>query len=107
MKIITVLLALLLVGGCASDKIKPYGSIGVGYQLEGSTDHWLQRERDWQCDRWQQAWFELGAEFKNGCSIALIHQSYWLCGGPFNERPEVDMNTIIGKCKIGGFKWSN
>ncbi len=112
MKIAVVFLALLLAGGCASENtrkgirenVKPFASLGVGLQLEGSTDYWLQREREWQCDRWQQAWIEVGVEFKGGCSVAIVHQSWWFCGGPFNERPEVDMNALIGKCKIGGFK---
>lgn len=104
---IAVIFLVLLVGGCASKNVKPFASLGVGYQLEGSTDYWLQRERDWQCDKWQQAWIEAGLEFKNGCSLAIVHQSWWFCGGPFNERPEVDMNSLIGKCKVGGFRGFN
>jgi len=104
MKMAAVLLSLFLVVGCASEKVRPFGSLGLGYQAEGSTDHVLQRDREWQCKRWQQAWIEIGAEFRNGCSISLLHQSWYLCGSPFNERPEVDMNTFVGKCKIGGFK---
>ena len=108
---IAIVFLTLLAGGCSSAKIKelkedvkPFGSVGFGYQLEGATDYELRRAREYQCDRWQQAWFEVGLEFRNGCSVAIVHQSWWFCGSPFNERPEVDMNTLIGKCKIGGFR---
>lgn len=110
-KIITVLLSLLLVGGCAgsntkvSDNVKPFGSVGIGHLLKGSSAYELQRAREYQCDNWQQAWLEAGLEFKNGCSISVIHQSWWFCGWPFNDRPEVTFNSLVGKCKIGGFKW--
>lgn len=103
-KIVFMFLILLFIAGCASENVKPFASLGVGYQLENSTDYWLQRERTWQCNEWQQAWVEVGAEFKGGCSLSIVHQSWWFCGGPLNKKPEVDMNALIGKCKIGGFK---
>ena len=96
-------LALLALTGCASS---PYIEIGAGYQLDGSTDYWLQTDRSWQCSKNVQFHGEVGLELPEDFiwfdTIAIHHQSWWLCGGPFNHRPEVDTNDIRITKKWGG-----
>lgn len=87
-----------LLTGCAAS---PYAEVGVGYQLDNYTDYWLQTERDFQCSSGPQAHFEVGME-KNNWKLGIHHQSWWLCGGPFNDKPEIYQNDIRLTKKWGG-----
>lgn len=91
-------LVLLLLAGCAS----PYATIGVAYQIDDQTDYWLQTDRDWQCGKQPQAHIEVGLEFDHQLTVGLHHQSWLMCGGPFNHRPEVYQNDIRIMKKWGG-----
>jgi len=107
MKLGILILFSLLLGGCATleeHDMAPFLTVGVGYQIEDGTDYWLQRERSWQCDEWQQAILKLGIESKAGWALYLEHNSWWLCGDPFNSKPEVDYNQIVLEHKFGGIK---
>jgi len=90
---------MLLLSGCAST---PYGEISLGYQLDDSTDYWLKTEQSWQCSKNVQFNAEAGLEFDNQWTVGLHHQSWLMCGGPFNSRPEVDSNDIRITKKFGG-----
>jgi len=90
MKQLISICAMLLVSGCV---VSPYAEIGVAYQLDSYTDYWLQTERPHQCSNGPQGHFEVGVP-KNNWSLGLHHQSWWLCGGPLNTRPEVYQNDI-------------
>jgi hypothetical protein len=93
-----VLFAALL-SGCAST---PYAELSLGYQLDSGTDYWFQTDRSWQCSKNVQFNGEIGVEFKHDWKIGLHHQSWLLCGGPFNSRPEADQNDIRITKKFGG-----
>lgn len=96
-----ILIISVLLSGCST--WKPYAELGLGYQLESSTDYWLQTERSWQCDEQPEFIGELGLESKNKWTIALEHESWLLCGGPFGKgRPEVDSNRLKISKKFGG-----
>lgn len=84
-------LLLLMLSGCGAT---PYTTVGLGYQIDGETDYWLQRERTWQCSKQPSAHIEIGLEFENKLTVAAHHQSWLLCGAPFNNDPEVDQNEI-------------
>ena len=90
----------LLLWGCAG--WKPYAEIGVGYQLNGETDYWLQQERSWQCSKDPEFLGELGIESSSSWKVAVEHESWVRCGGPFNSDPEVDSNRIKISKKFGG-----
>jgi len=97
---VRVLLGIVvLLSGCASS---PYAEIGIGYQLNGHTDYWLQTDRDWQCSKQPQFHGEVGLEFDGGWTVGYHHQSWWRCGGPFNNRPEVFTDDIRITKKWGG-----
>ena len=88
-----------MLAGCAAS---PYAEISLGYQLDGSTDYWLQTDRSWTCSKNVQFNGEVGLEFEHDLRVGLHHQSWVLCGGPFNTRPEVDSNDIRVTKKWGG-----
>ena len=95
---------LFLLSGCAST---PYYEIGLEYQLDDYTDYWLQTERSWQCNKNVKFHGELGLKWRDcvgsaDCKTGIDHESWLLCGGPFNDRPEVDSNGI--KISIEGGK---
>ena len=96
MKKILILMAILL-GGCGGT---PYMEVSLGYQLNDYTDYWLQTEQTWQCDKNIQFNGELGMEWepvpRHTLSAGAHHESWVLCGGPFNNMPEVDSNDIRG-----------
>jgi len=89
----------LLLTGCTAT---PYGELSLGYQIDGMTDHWLQTGRPWQCSKNIQFNGEVGLEFDNDWTVGYHHQSWLMCGGPFNERPEVYMDDIRITKKFGG-----
>ena len=93
---------LLLLVGCAG--AKPYAEIGIGYQLDKHTDYWLQTDRSWQCSDQPEFIGELGLETPKNWAIALEHESWVRCGGPFGDgKPEIDSNRIKITKKFGGY----
>lgn len=94
------LLCIVLVSGCAH--VDPYAEIGVGVTIDKMTDYWLQTSRDWTCST-PQAHIEVGIEYERW-QLGYHHQSNWLCGGPFNDKPEVYQDEIILNYKFGGTK---
>ncbi len=94
-----VLAVLLVLGGCGST---PYGELSLGYQLDSQTDYWLQTDRTWQCAKNIQFNGEIGLEFDHGWQVGLHHQSWLMCGDPFNDRPEVWQDDIKVTKKFGG-----
>lgn len=100
-RLLIILFLLVLPIGCSTNPT-PYGTIGIGYQLDQSTDYWLQTERSWQCSKQPQAHFEVGLEFDHKLTIGYHHQSWYRCGGPFNDRPEVYTDDIRIQKKFGG-----
>lgn len=87
--------------GCAS--VKPIAVLGVGYQLDSKTDHWLQTTRDYECSSNFPSHIKLGVETKNKWQISYYHQSWVPCGGPFNSKPETYKDQILIEKKFGGF----
>lgn len=102
---IQFLIIVFLLPGCAG--WKPYVDVAAGIPIEGQTDHWLQTDRSWQCSTGPQAHLELGVESPKYAYIALNHQSWWLCGGPFNEKPEVSSAQILFGGRWGGQSGGN
>ena len=85
--------------GCASS---PYAEIGLGYQIDGMSDYWLQTERPWQCSN-LQFHGEVGLEFDSGWTVGYHHQSWLRCGKPLgNNKPEVYTDDIRVMKKFGG-----
>lgn len=106
-------LLLLLLSGCAgmqefveeaTEDVVIYAELSVAHQLDEQTDYWLQTERSHQCDSGPQAHGELGL-MKGPWSLGLHHQSWWLCGGPVNDKPEVYQNDIRLKYRKEWEKW--
>ena len=88
----------LILTGCAAT---PYAEVSVAYPIEKYTDYWVQPDRDWQCNSGPQAHIEVGIE-KDSWKLGIHHQSWWLCGGPLNDKPEVYSNDIRLTKKWGG-----
>jgi uncharacterized protein YceK len=92
-----ILVAVLLLSGCAG--ISPYVEGALAYPIDSETDYWLQTDRSWQCSSGPQAHIEVGVtkgdeEQGGALSLGVHHQSWLLCGGPLNDKPEVDQNDI-------------
>ena len=93
------LIPLLLLAGCAST---PYAEIGLGYQIDGMTDQLVQTGHKDQCSYQPQVHLELGLEFDHDWTLGYHHQSWLMCGGPFNSRPEIYMDDVRITKKFGG-----
>ena len=100
MRYLVILLALLL-GGCASAP-GLYLDVVAAYQIDDNSDWYVQRDRDWQCDRPLKAEVELGYEITDDWSVGYHHQSWWRCGGPFNDRNELYQDDIRTTYRFGG-----
>lgn len=100
-QILLVIGLMALLSSCGT--AQPYLEVGVGYQLDGVTDWYLQRDREWTCNG-TLAHAEVGLEFPKEWRIGYHHQSHWLCGGPFNNKPELHQDEIILTKKWGGIK---
>jgi hypothetical protein len=87
-----ILVLVLLLSGCSSS---PYIQIGIGYQLDGATDWYLQTDRDWTCNNKDTFHGEVGTTWDNGWSIGYHHQSHTSCGRPFNKDPELYKDEIL------------
>lgn len=96
-----LLACLLALSACSST---PYFEVGVGYQIDDNSDWYLRTEREWQCSDNFQAHFEAGVEWDSGTRIGYHHQSWWSCGGPFNDKPELYVDDIRVTHKFGGVK---
>jgi hypothetical protein len=94
------LLILFLLAGCAGTK--PYLEIGLGSQINRNTDYWVQTPRDWQCSKNIQVHIEPGLEWDSNWRLGYHHKSWLLCGGPFNNHPEVYADDIRLTKKFGG-----
>ena len=92
-------LAVVALSGCASS---PYAEIGLGYQIDSMTDHWVQTTNKDQCSKQPQFHIELGLEWANDWTLGYHHQSWVRCGGPFNDRPEIYTDDIRLTKKWGG-----
>ena len=93
-------LALALLSGCASS---PYAEVGLGWQVDGQTDYWLQQDRDWQCSHGPLVEAEIGLEMEGNWKVGYHHQSWLMCGGPFGDgKPEVYQDDIRITKKFGG-----
>lgn len=96
-----VLLCILAMGVAGCGTAAPYASVGVGYQVDQNSDWYVRTERDWQCDN-PQAHFEVGLEFDHQVTVFYHHQSWYRCGGPFNNKPELYVDHIGIEKKWGG-----
>lgn len=91
---------LLLLAGCASNP-EPYLQVGVGYQIDANSDWYLRTDREWQCSDNFQAHFEVGLDWGK-TTLGYHHQSWWTCGGPFNDRKELYVDDIRLTHQFGG-----
>lgn len=89
---------LLLLSGCAAS---PYAEVGIGYQLDSNSDWHLRTDREWQCHN-PQFHGEIGLEWDNDIKLGYHHQSWWGCGAPFNDKPELFTDDIRLTKKWGG-----
>ncbi len=96
-----LILVALLLAACVGTPV-PYAEVGVGVQLNSLTDYWLQTDRSWQCDNNLSAHFAGGLEWDNKVKLGIYHDSWWFCGGPFNDKPEVWQAGVRLTKKIGG-----
>lgn len=90
---------LLLLSGCAAT---PYAEVSLGYQINGMTDYWIQTGNPNQCPKNIKFDGEVGLELPKDWTIGYHHQSWLLCGGPFNHRPEIYADDIRVTKKFGG-----
>lgn len=102
MRLIVLTVAALLTG-CASATAKPYFELGATYRIDDHSDWYVGSDRDWTCD---SPGFdaEFGYDFGKWGSLGYRHQSYWLCGGPFNSKPELYQDDIRWSMRWGGHK---
>ncbi|MCK5644192.1 MAG: hypothetical protein KAJ19_25560 [Gammaproteobacteria bacterium] len=108
MKTLIVLLPLFLLG-CATTKTEDrpppefYGRLGIGYQIDDLTDHYLQTEREWNCKN-PSAYIQLGVKTSSGYYCELMHRSWYRCGMGSNRDPETYYNDFV--CgKETNFEW--
>ncbi len=78
-----------------------YARGGVGYQIDAQTDYWQQTARDWQCSN-PTARIELGYELNEYSGVALVHNSWLLCGSGLNADPESYANRVEVWAQWGG-----
>jgi hypothetical protein len=87
----------LLLMGCASIKestgADPYFEIGAGYQINEHSDWYVRTHRTWQCRDNLKAKAAVGLSWGN-TEVEYEHQSWWLCGTPFNNKPELYQDSI-------------
>jgi len=93
-------LILLLLTGCAS--VDPYFEVSLGYQIDGMSDYWVQTFNPEQCSKNVKFDAELGLELPKNWTVGYHHQSWLLCGGPFNDMPEIYADDIRVTKKFGG-----
>lgn len=98
-----IMMGLLMVG-CSSNKVAPYAEFGLGYQIDKNSDWWVRTTRPDQCSKQPQFHGEIGLEFPRNWKLGYHHQSWVLCGGPFNNDPEIYMDDIRLTKKFGGLK---
>lgn len=91
-----ILLVGLMLSGCKDVNIREdvgmFVSVGLGYQDESNSDELLQRIQQEQCDEWQQAHAGLGIVLPYDFRFGYHHQSWYGCGNPFNDDPEIYTN---------------
>ena len=92
------ILVLLLLCGCAT----PYAEVSLGYQLDGMTHDFLKTSNQYQCSENVQFNGEVGVEFEDNWRIGYHHQSWLLCGRPFNDYYETYSDDIRVTKKWGG-----
>lgn len=94
-----------MLSGCAAIEQKTGGAaffdVGVGYQIDEHSDWYVRTEREWQCSDNFQGRFAVGLEFDEW-EIEYFHQSWYTCGGPFNNRTELYQDSINIKHRFGG-----
>ena len=100
---LSLLCTMSMLIGCSTPP-DPYMEIGIGYTLDGMTDHWLQTDRDYTCKNNDTFHAEIGLEFDYDLRLGYHHQSQVSCGGPFNNHPETYQDEIILTKKWGGRK---
>ena len=76
-----ILLACLLIGGCASPPA-PYAQLGLEWQVDRMSDWMLQPERDWMGDS-PYLTGRAGLEWKNQYSCELSTSTSLFTGAPF------------------------
>ena len=96
--LIRAILLSILLAGCAGH---PYLDVGIGWQNDDQTDWLLGTGRSWQCDEPWLANIEAGIDYGR-CQVGYRHQSFWACGEPFNDKPEVHHDQIVGTCRVFG-----
>ena len=96
---IRLIIITLCLSGCASS---PYLDVSLGYQIDSMTDYWLQTSNPDQCSKNIQFNAEFGLELSNDWTVGYHHQSWLLCGGPFNDLPEIYQDDIRITKRWGG-----
>ncbi len=90
--------------GCAGTEVlggSPYFDVGVGYQLDSHSDWYVRTQREWQCSDNFQGVFEIGLDYGDW-EIGYRHQSWYTCGGPFNDRSELYQDAVEVNYRFGG-----
>lgn len=92
MRYLIILFAVFLTG-CTH--LSPHLEVGLAYQVDGMTD-WIQRtDRSWTCNDNTMFIGEAGVEHEpSGVVVSYVHESYVLCGKPFNSHPELYQDYI-------------
>ena len=89
--------------GCAFlPETKQVGSVEGLYAFPFSTDFWQHQYRPWSCEP-PQVRFKWGRQTKNKWSAGVYHESFPLCGGPLNRKPEIYENGLYVKKNWGGW----
>ncbi len=109
MQRLALVLCAILLQGCATidnfeEKYDADVSfkVGMGYQIDSQTDQLLQTTYKDQCDKNAKAIFGPGVEWKEKHELELLHESWYLCGTPFNNHPEMYSLDLRYMYKIGG-----
>ena len=96
---ILICICMMLLSACATSE--PYFEVGIAHQLDQNSDWYVRTEREWQCSRNWMAEFELGLDWGKA-RLGYHHQSWWLCGGPFNDMHELYQDDVRLTYTFGG-----
>ncbi len=102
----------LFLSGCATLKEKgfdPYGSISLGSQINRHTDYFLRTDTwDNQCPKNVKVNAGVGIylpvpdKWYLPDKVGIHHESFLLCGWPFNDDPEITSYDFRITKEIGG-----
>ena len=97
MRAILICICMVALSGCAANKervergdILFFIELGMGWQNDAMTDQLVQTTHKDQCEKNMPFSGEFGVMLPHHWQLSYEHESWWFCGGPFNEDlPEI------------------